>query len=197
MTSLFLTDGHHTLKLDRGDARELELKLNVSAYGHSWRSLGTVLFHFHSQSSETSDASVASVAVSDYTITTEQLDFLKVLQTKRGWESCKDLKIDSSDEVSHCPTTMSHSILYIGASWCGPCKRAKPLTEELAKAFHIPIAVKDLDDDLTEEERAPIKKVPTIRVLDGEKKVVMECNQYAVLEEWVKSNVKVSTTGEF
>lgn len=91
---------------------------------------------------------------------------------------------------------MSHSIVYIGATWCGPCKVAKPRVEELAKSFQLPLTVKDLDADLTEEERAPIKKVPTIRVLDGSK-VILECNQFAALEEWVKAHVKISTTGDF
>lgn len=93
-------------------------------------------------------------------------------------------------------STMSHSIVYIGATWCGPCKKAKPLVEELAKTFSLPLAVKDLDTDLTEEERAPIKKVPTIRVMEGSK-VILECNQFSALEDWVKTHVKVSTTGDF
>ena len=91
---------------------------------------------------------------------------------------------------------MSHSILYIGATWCGPCKTAKPLVEQLAKSFHLPLTLKDLDTDLTEEEREPIKKVPTIRLLEGNK-VIQEWNQYKALEEWVKANVKMTTTGDF
>lgn len=93
-------------------------------------------------------------------------------------------------------STMSHSIVYIGATWCGPCKRVKPLVEALSKSFQLPLVLKDLDTDLTEEERAPIKKVPTIRVLEGDK-VVLECNQFAEVEDWVKSHAKVPTTGDF
>ena len=46
---------------------------------------------------------------------------------------------------------MSIAIEYIGASWCAPCKIAKPLAEVLAHKFAVPIAFLDYDE-MEEEE---------------------------------------------
>ena len=69
-----------TMLLDRKDARDLELKLNVSAKGHVWPTLGTTFFEFHS----------TGIPV-QVEVTKEQFNFLELLKTKKGWESCKEL----------------------------------------------------------------------------------------------------------
>jgi hypothetical protein len=79
---LYILDGVNTLSLSRDNARELELKLNVSSKGHLWSALGTALFDFHS---------VGSAKPIYYTVTTEQYQFLEVLRTKAGYDSCKGL----------------------------------------------------------------------------------------------------------
>lgn len=66
--------------LDRKDARDLELKLNVSSKGRPWISLGTTFFEFHS----------TGIPV-QVEVTKEQFQFLELLTTKKGWESCKGL----------------------------------------------------------------------------------------------------------
>lgn len=78
---LTLVSGTEFLTLEKDDARELELKLNVSYYGHDWISIGDALFEFHSSGSSSS---------SQLEVTTEQLAFLKKLNEQRGWESCKN-----------------------------------------------------------------------------------------------------------
>jgi hypothetical protein len=79
---LYISDGVNTLSLSRDEARDLELKLNVSSKGHLWSAIGTALFDFHS---------VGSTKPIYYTVTAEQYEFLELLRTKAGYESCKGL----------------------------------------------------------------------------------------------------------
>lgn len=64
------------------DAIALELKLNVTQYGHPWKHIGDVLYNYGVGKSN---------AVTDFVVTSTQLSYLKMLQTKPTWESCKDL----------------------------------------------------------------------------------------------------------
>lgn len=74
---LTVTAAHQSMSLTRDDARDLELKLNVTSKGRTWASLGNTLFDFHSTGkSATTDISV------------EQFLFLELLRTKIGYESC-------------------------------------------------------------------------------------------------------------
>jgi thiol-disulfide isomerase/thioredoxin len=93
---------------------------------------------------------------------------------------------------------MSQSILYIGASWCGPCKTIGPQAEALAKQFGLPIVKKDLDKDLTEDEKEAILKVPTIRILHENTHCIAEftVNQVASLKKWLTDNVSLES-GDF
>ena len=77
-----LVSGTDSLVLSREDARDLELKLNVSYYGHEWSAIGNALFDFHS---------TGAVAVAaPLEVLVEQFAFLKKLLEMRGWESCKN-----------------------------------------------------------------------------------------------------------
>jgi thioredoxin 1 len=94
----------------------------------------------------------------------------------------------------------SYTILYIGASWCKPCKEIKPVTESLASQFSVPLVIKDYDADLDETEQATIKKVPTIRIVDATTEthvVEWNSNQVASLREWLTSNIHVGSTDDF
>ena len=44
--SVKLTDGNNFLLLKRNESINLELKLNVSSYGHTWSSIGDQLYNF-------------------------------------------------------------------------------------------------------------------------------------------------------
>jgi len=74
------TSSKQVMNLTRDDARDLELKLNVSSKGRSWNILGNNLFEFHSIGKPTT-----------LEIPVEQFVFLELLQTKIGTESCKGL----------------------------------------------------------------------------------------------------------
>ena len=82
MQAMILTDEKESFVVDYVEARDLELKLNVTSKGRPWIELGNLLFKFSAR-----DLSVASRHV----ITGEQLAFLKVLQTRKGTDACKDL----------------------------------------------------------------------------------------------------------
>ena len=44
--SVKLTDGNNVLLLKRNESINLELKLNVSTYGHTWSNIGDQLYNF-------------------------------------------------------------------------------------------------------------------------------------------------------
>ena len=70
---LIITCNDQTMILGRDDARDLELKLNVSSKGRLWVSLGDSLFDFHSTG--------VSAKIN---VTKEQYDFLEILKTKKN-----------------------------------------------------------------------------------------------------------------
>jgi hypothetical protein len=80
MLTVTCTVTNQSMSLTRDDARDLELKLNVTSKGRTWASLGSALFDFHS---------TGNPAITD--ITPEQFLFLELLQTKNGYESCRRL----------------------------------------------------------------------------------------------------------
>jgi thiol-disulfide isomerase/thioredoxin len=89
---------------------------------------------------------------------------------------------------------------YIGAAWCAPCKAVKPRVQELCKKYGIDLVVYDYDDDLDDDARGDVKKLPTVRVYaDGgntltEEFIVQQSDQ---LERWLSTNVRVMTTEDF
>ena len=49
---LTVTDGTRQLKINKGDAIRLELKLNKSPYGFKWSAVGDALFNFGTDKKE-------------------------------------------------------------------------------------------------------------------------------------------------
>jgi thiol-disulfide isomerase/thioredoxin len=88
----------------------------------------------------------------------------------------------------------TYIIHYIGASWCSTCKVIRPSTEALAKKFSVPLVCYDVDDDLTEEEKDTITKVPTLRIFrHGEKVAEFNVKQVESLDTWLKANISLAT----
>lgn len=81
-TKLTVTDSKSSFELTRRNAIDLELKLNVTAYGHTWRPIGDHLYDFGACKLGASNMLV---------IETVQYEFLDMLRTKNGWEECKNL----------------------------------------------------------------------------------------------------------
>jgi hypothetical protein len=65
---LTVTDETRQLKVNRGDAIRVELKLNTSQYGFIWVSIGDALFSFGSKKAD---------ALNILTVTKEQFDYLE------------------------------------------------------------------------------------------------------------------------
>jgi hypothetical protein len=76
-----ISDSLQSFSLDKRGAINLELKLNVTKYGRTWRPIGDALYNY----------GVSDDEVAEYTVTQEQFAFLQMLNTKPGWEACRDL----------------------------------------------------------------------------------------------------------
>ncbi len=86
---------------------------------------------------------------------------------------------------------------YYGADWCGACKKAHPSVLTVANRYGV--SVVDFDYDmLEEEEKATIKKLPTVRVVDGSNILTEITTQHAdMLDAWMRSHVRVNTSEDF
>lgn len=93
---------------------------------------------------------------------------------------------------------MTYTIVYIGAKWCVPCKVIKPAVQDLAKKFQVPMIVKDFDDDLTEEERETVAKLPTLRIYDDKNALIKEFleDKVKAITDWLQ-NTLLTTTDDF
>ena len=92
---------------------------------------------------------------------------------------------------------MTTSIQYIGAIWCKTCKDIRPKTEELAKRFNVSLTILDYDN-LSEEEKEDVMKVPTLTIFKNNEKVAKyDSNQVASLEKWLHTNINIEQTYDF
>lgn len=58
---------------------------------------------------------------------------------------------------------------YFTADWCGPCKRVRPIVEEINKDSAIKFKVIDVDSETELVKAFEIKSVPTFIIIkDGE-----------------------------
>ena len=86
MTSIIITitnkdDVNHEKKLNKKEALDLELKLNVSKYRREWSNIGDILFNF--QANATENASLL--------VTQQQFNYLTMLMGKESWRECQNL----------------------------------------------------------------------------------------------------------
>jgi hypothetical protein len=84
MTRLTIKDDetYETIELTEKEAIDVELKLNVTSKGHEWKHIGDVLFNFGSNNQE---------AIFEYTVTSIQMEFIKMLMTKNSYQECRGL----------------------------------------------------------------------------------------------------------
>jgi len=84
MTRLTLTadETYEAIELTEKEAIDVELKLNVTSKGLEWKHIGDVLFNFGSNNKE---------AVFEYTVTSIQMEFIKMLITKNSYQECRNL----------------------------------------------------------------------------------------------------------
>ena len=62
---------------------------------------------------------------------------------------------------------MSH-VLYFTADWCNPCKKVKPIVEEMNKDSMTKFEIIDVDSEMELTKKFEIRSVPTfILIKDG------------------------------
>ena len=79
---LTVTDGKLNFRLDYEDSIDLELKLNVSAYGKKWSHIGDMLYVYGTK---------AKGKIWEIEVEKEELQFLIRLLEKPTWESCRGM----------------------------------------------------------------------------------------------------------
>ena len=107
---LEITDSLRTFILTKQEANDLELKLNVTEYGHTWKHIGDALFDYSTSrvSSVARSPFVADTAAhgllaspksqkqmevkQTYILNEKQYDFLLMLMKKNGYQDCRGLK---------------------------------------------------------------------------------------------------------
>jgi hypothetical protein len=68
----------------------------------------------------------------------------------------------------------------------------KPQIEEICKKFSVPFKALDYDDDLDDEGRETIQKVPTIRIFfKAVKAAEFNTAQVANTEAWLRAHIKL------
>lgn len=92
---------------------------------------------------------------------------------------------------------MDISVKYYGASWCAPCKQAKPEVQRLCKNFSI-ILEEFNYDEMESFDSEKITKLPTVQIWqDGKQIQEYTKNHIAHLEEWLTLHVRVIPTDDF
>lgn len=84
------------------------------------------------------------------------------------------------------------SVLYFTADWCGPCKRVRPLVEEINReSADVKFKIIDADQEGALVKKFNISSVPTFIVLDGEDVV------FRLSGPQTKENLESLLTDEF
>lgn len=62
-----------------------------------------------------------------------------------------------------------NSAYYFTADWCGPCKKVRPIVEEINKDSSLKFKIIDVDSEMDLVRSFEIKSVPTFIIIkDGE-----------------------------
>ena len=67
---------------------------------------------------------------------------------------------------------MEFHILKFTADWCGPCRAIADDSKKFEVKYNLPVVIVDIDTDPLESERHSVKKIPTLIVMNGDKKEV-------------------------
>lgn len=62
-------------------------------------------------------------------------------------------------------------VLYFTAEWCHPCKRVRPIAEELARDGVVDFTIIDADDNIELVKNFNVSGVPTFIVIEDGKEV--------------------------
>ena len=62
-------------------------------------------------------------------------------------------------------------VFYFTADWCGPCKRVKPIVEDLNRDGDVKFQLIDADSNIELVKTYEIKSVPTFILLEDNKEI--------------------------
>ena len=57
-------------------------------------------------------------------------------------------------------------VYYFTADWCNPCKKTRPIVEEMNRETHIKFQIIDVDSELELAKKFEIRSVPTFILLE-------------------------------
>lgn len=57
-------------------------------------------------------------------------------------------------------------VYYFTADWCNPCKKTRPIVEEMNRETHIKFQIIDIDSELELAKKFEIRSVPTFILLE-------------------------------
>ncbi len=63
---------------------------------------------------------------------------------------------------------MKRELLFFHASWCAPCKKMKPIVQELADEGTMDINFIDVDEEAMKAEDYSIKSIPTLVLMSNQ-----------------------------
>ena len=63
---------------------------------------------------------------------------------------------------------MKRELLFFHASWCAPCKKMKPIVQELADEGTMDINFIDVDQEAMKAEDYSIKSIPTLVLMSNQ-----------------------------
>lgn len=62
-------------------------------------------------------------------------------------------------------------VFYFTADWCGPCKKVKPIVEDMNRDGNIKFQLIDADTNIELVKRYEIKSVPTFILLEDNEEI--------------------------
>jgi thioredoxin 1 len=83
---------------------------------------------------------------------------------------------------------MSH-VLYFTADWCNPCKKVKPIVEEINKKSMTKFQLIDVDSEMELAKKFEIRSVPTFILIKDGKEIKRTTG--AQTREQLKSFIKL------
>jgi len=105
------------------------------------------------------------------------------------------MKIIMNNDIGDLNTKKCYKLFYFTASWCGPCKRIKPLIEKLSIGLdESNIIFYEIDIDSNDElsEKYNIKSVPSFLLLNDKNELLDSCSGSDIknIHQLLKNNMK-------
>lgn len=86
-----------------------------------------------------------------------------------------------------------YTILHFTATWCGPCKKLKPILDEVVAEIGVARETVDVDTDDPRVSELQVLSVPTLIMVKDGKRVadLVGLRSADVIKDWITSNSPV------